>query len=500
MRRSAALGLLTVLFVSCQGVPATRTPAPSGIQTGGVVRVAIPGEVTSLDPWTADDASLVATRQIFETLVAVDAATGRIGPGLASSWQATNDGATWSFTLRDGVRFHDGSSLDAASVVASFERGRPSRYRLLFDDQPVIAQIQAVDTRTVRFDLRSAFGPFLAHLAAPQTAIARGTLGTGPFATADGQPSPDGTLTLRRSDSYWRRDASGKALPYLDGLVLRPVRDAPSRLAELRGGRVDVALDLPIAQAAAARSDPSLALAPRRDAALASLGIDATAPPFDRAEVRRAMAMAIDRGALSSVYAGLSRGAAQLVPAGTLGYDDSVIEFAPLDAAAARKILADARVSTPIATDLAYPILPTIAYPDPQRIAQSLAADLGKVGIVARLRAVDPAAVEGSRATLTLDTSAVGLDPDEIFWPLLAPRGDSSVGADSLVVGLLRKARSEADPTKRAELYKQVSKISRTDTTRVPLVFVDRASAASARVAGYAGDASASFSTLWLRP
>ena len=105
---------------------------------------------------------------------------------------------------------------------------------------------------------------------------------------------------------------------------------------------------------AAARSDPSLALAPRRDAALASLGIDTTAPPFDRAEVRRAMAMAIDRGALSSVYAGLSRGATQLVPAGTLGYDDSVIEFAPLDAAAARKILADARVSIPIATELAY--------------------------------------------------------------------------------------------------------------------------------------------------
>ena len=121
--RSAALGLVLASLLSCQNVPATATPAPSGAQTGGIVRVAIPGEVTSLDPWNADDPSLVATRQIFETLVTVDAATGRIGPGLASSWQSSNDGASWTFTLHDGVRFHDGSSLDAsAERVAALSR------------------------------------------------------------------------------------------------------------------------------------------------------------------------------------------------------------------------------------------------------------------------------------------------------------------------------------------------------------------------------------------
>src|SRR5207237_5507867 len=106
----------------------------------------------------------------------------------------------------DGVRFHDGSSLDAAAVVASFERGRGSRYRQLFDDEPLITRIQAVDPRTVRFELRAPFGPFLAHLAAPQAAIARGTAGTGAFVAGDGALAPDGTLTLHRSDSYWRHD------------------------------------------------------------------------------------------------------------------------------------------------------------------------------------------------------------------------------------------------------------------------------------------------------
>ncbi|OLC09384.1 MAG: hypothetical protein AUH39_04685 [Chloroflexi bacterium 13_1_40CM_67_9] len=499
MPRVPALALALLFGVACQVPPATATPAPTGAQTGGTIRVALPAEVTSFDPWRADPASLMATRQIFETLVEVDPATARIVPALASSWQMANDGATWTFTLRDGVRFHDGSALDASSVAASFERGRIASapaYRALFDDPPAIVTVQAVDARTVRFELRAPFGPFLAHLAAPQAAIALpNDAGTGPFAASAAALAPDGTLTLRRNDLYWRRDASGKQLPYLDGLVLRPVRDATSRLAELRAGRAEVALDLPIAQASGARSDPSLVVTPRKDAALASLGIDANAAPFDRPAARRAVAMAVNRNALSAVYAGTSRPATQVVPPGSLGYDDSVVEFTALDTDAARKALADARVATPISSELAYPSTPTAAYPDPQRVAQSIAADLGKIGIVARVRAVDPTALRDAKATFTLDTTALGLDPDEVFWPLY---GSDDPSAVSLIVGLVRKARGDADPNKRAELYKQVSKIARTEALRVPLLFADRPNAATARLVGYTGIEY--FGTVWLRP
>jgi len=498
VRRVRALALALLFGVACQAAPTAATPAPTGAQSGGTLRVALPGEVTAFDPWSADQPSLIATRQIFETLVDVDPATSKVMPGLASAWVMSNDGAAWTFALRDGVLFHDGTPLDAAAVVASFDRGRASRassYRALFDDPPSIVRVQAVDLRTVRFELRTPYGPFLAHLASPESAITRGTAGTGPFAAPPNALAPDGTLTLRRNDSYWRRDASGKPLPYLDGLVLRPVRDPVSRLAELRAGRVEVALDLPIAQASNARSDPSLVVTPRKDAALASLGMDATAAPFDRPEVRRAVAMAVNRSALASVYAGASRPATQVVPPGSLGYDDSVAEFAPLDTDGARKALTDLHLATPIATELAYPSLPTVAYPDPQRVAQSIAADLGKIGIVARLRAVDPVALHDARTAFKLDTTPIGLDPDDVFWPLYAT--DDSAGT-ALIVGLVRRARGDADPTKRAELYKQVSKIARTDVLRVPLLFADRPNAATARLVGYAGIEY--FGTVWLRP
>ena len=494
----SSLALLIAVSVTLGGCtlppsppPATQTPAT----TGGTLRVAIPSEVDSLDPWS-EGSSLVATRQIFETLVAIDPTTGAITPGLAASWQIANDGASWAMTLRDGIRFHDGSAFDAAAVAASFARGKTTRaYRVLFDEPSAIVSVQAVDPRTVRFDLRAPFGPFLAHLASPVAAIAQSSgAGTGPFQAGASALAPDGTLTLRRNEDYWRHDASGKQLPYLDGLVLRPVRDPTSRLAELRAGRVDVALDLPIAQASGARSDPSLVVTPSKDAALASLGIDATIKPFDRPEVRRAVAMAVNRGALAAVYAGTSRPATQAAPPGSLGYDESVVEFAALDPDGARKVLADAHVLTPVSTELAYPNLPTAAYPDPQRIAQSIAADLGKIGIVARLRAVDPAALAAANAALTLDTTPIGLDPDDVFWPLYGTDDLSS----TLIVGLVRKARAEADPTKRAELYKQVSKIARTEALRVPLLFADRPNAATARLVGPAGIEY--FGTVWFRP
>src|SRR5438445_759338 len=158
MRRIAALLIASVVLTGCR--PGVTAPSPSPASLGGVLRVAIPGEVTTLDPWNADAAALVATRQVFETLAAV----------------------------------------------------------------------------------------------------ARGTAGTGPFSAGPGAVAPDATVTLQRNAAYRGRDASGAALPYVDGIVLRPLADPAARLTELRAGRVDLALDLGVAQAAAARGDPSLGL------------------------------------------------------------------------------------------------------------------------------------------------------------------------------------------------------------------------------------------------
>src|SRR5207245_9783107 len=133
-----------------------------------------------------------------------------------------------------------------------------------------------------------------------------------------------------------------------------PAPDRASRRAERRAARVEGALALPVAQALAARGHPNPVLALRPYAALASLGVDTAAIPFDRPEIRRAVAMSLDRSALSSVYGGMLRSDTQVVPPGSLAYDTSVAEFTPLDAGADKLLVADTHIALPIAADLVY--------------------------------------------------------------------------------------------------------------------------------------------------
>src|SRR3977135_4320056 len=100
MRRSAALTVLSLLLLSRPTPPSAATPPPRGAQPGGTLRIAIAGEVTTLDPWSADAPTLVATRQVYETLVTVDPASGTLGPGLASGGPTRNAGASACGTPR----------------------------------------------------------------------------------------------------------------------------------------------------------------------------------------------------------------------------------------------------------------------------------------------------------------------------------------------------------------------------------------------------------------
>jgi len=510
-------------LTACQvpPVPGVSTPAPTPagiVEAGGILRVALTADATTLDPWNANDTNtMLVTRQIFETLVDYDPAGFKIVPKLAETWSMSSDGRVWTFALRRGVKFHDGTDLDAAAVVLNFDRARQAAHPLRgpalsgspyrayaallegFDDASAIVRVEAKDATSVVITTKTPFGPLLADLAMPSFAIVspksirddpvgwsrpstRGAAGTGPFVFRPGAWQPGQQIALDRNPEYWTKDQAGTAVPYADRVVLRVIKDEAARITELRSGGLDAVRDVTPLTLPAVRGDPNLQLIVRLAATTTYLGV-AAAPPFDKVEARRAIAMAVDKSLLATtLFSGAGRSASQLLPPGTLGYDDSVVEFYRLDIAGAKRLLADAGVASGLTTELWYPAAWRSYYPEPKRVAESIAADLAKIGIVATVRSEDAAAyladARAGRLLLWLgDAGGDSADPDSYF-------PDSGAWAGDVARELLRRARYEADASKRTELYKQVSKIIQQDASRIPLVQADALVAATKKVRG----------------
>ena len=526
-------------LTSCQVAPplgvATPLPTPAGgVEPGGTLRVAIAGDSTTLDPWNASEANaLIVTRQVFETLVAHEPSGLRIVPKLAESWSVSSDGLAWTFVLRRGIKFHDGTDFDAAAVAANLDRARQvahplrgpagaERFRAYaallegFDDASVIARVEAKDGTTVVVTTRTPFGPLLADLAMPtfamvspksmrddpagwSTAASSAAAGTGPFMFRPGAWQPGVQIALERNLSYWSKDQSGAALPYVDRVVFRVIRDETARIGELRSGNIDTIRDLTPAALPTVKADPNLQLITRPAFNATYLGITATTAPLDRVEVRRAIAMAIDKPLLAAVlYSGGGVPASQLLAPGMLGYDDSVVEFYRYDAAAAKRLLADAGLPSGFATEIHYPTSWRSQYPDPRRVAESVAADLARIGIAATVRAAEPTAhrADSRAGRLPLwvgDASGESADPDSFI-------ADGGAWAGDVVRELLRRARYEADASKRTELYKQASKLIQRDAARIPLMHALTFVAATKKVRGLAPHAIGveSIAPVWL--
>ena len=247
------------------------------------------------------------------------------------------------------------------------------------------------------------------------------------------------------------------------------------------------------------KADPNLQLIPRPASNATFLGIAGTTAPYDRVEVRRAVAMAIDKPLLAAVlFSGAGRPASQLLPPGMLGYDDSVVEFYRYDVAAAKRLLADAGLASGFMTELHYPSTWRAQYPDPRRVAESVAADLARIGITVTVRAAEPseyrADIRADRLPLWIgDATGESADPDSFF-------SDGGAWAGDVVRELLRRARYESDGSKRTELYKQASKLIQHDAARIPLMHADMFVGATKKVRALAPHAIGveAYTQVWL--
>jgi len=288
---------------------------------GGSITVGLELDIPGFDPLKVgvfDTAALSAAALIFDTLVALDDA-GKAVPKLAQSWTHSDDYKTWTFKLRPGVIFQDGSPYNAQAVAWNYARQKdPANHcRCAFYIQ-VIDRVEAADDLTVVFHLRDAAVDFPALLAPPTsnnvvqspTAIAklgedynRHPVGTGPFIVKSWTAGD--RMVLERNPDYWN-----KGHPHLDRVVLRPLPDGQARFASLVSGDADLVWDdeYDADNIMRAQKDPALTVYSYTGSGAGVYAFNTKMPPFDDVRVRQALVMAIDRRRMSqAVTNGLAK-------------------------------------------------------------------------------------------------------------------------------------------------------------------------------------------------
>ncbi len=509
MRRLLAFALLAALGLA--GCGGGVDPA----QGGAVLVVARVKDATGLDPSHEDDGlSLNVAQEVFQNLVRFKTGSFDIEPEIARSWSSSRDGTVWTFRLQPGLRFADGTPLDAAAVKFNFDRWRntndPNRgnfpypyYASMFggfDGSSEIVSVTAPNATTVRMRLKSAFGPLLRDLAMPSfgigspTAIARGSEQFSQLPVASGayevaEWDHDDHILLVANPRY------RGPRPAYRAVYIRDIPDQSTSVLSMRKGDIDMLFDPRPDDAKALEEQHGVRLYHPRSNNLSYLALNVEKKPFDDVRVRRAVAYAIDKaGILRSFYSEGAVVADNWTPPGMLGENPAVKAY-PQDLAKARALLAQAGVSN-FSTELYYPTSPRPYMPEPQRMAEAIAADLHEAGIEVTLEPFEFAVFlqkvrNGEHPMCLIGWTGDNGDPDNFTYPLLdqdsAVKGQAqnySFWRDPRFHALMLAGQRNVDEAKRGAIYRQANALISDQVPAVPIAHSVVTFAAKDTVAG----------------
>jgi len=509
-------------------VPPTPTPAPVTFIFGAQ------GEPVCLDPpIITDGISARITNQIFEGLVKYDKDTTKVVPSLAASWSVSADGLSWTFVLRQGVKFHDGTPFDADAVVKNWDywhnpknpihaaqekAGQTFEYYEAqfggFGSDSIITKVEAQLPSVVKFTLKEPQGPFLQNLGMfvfvfwSPTALEKAgvnsckqPVGTGPFKFLEWKPNE--SVTLVKNGDYWDKANAAK----VDRVVVRNIKDNSQRLAALKAGEIHGLEGVNPNDVPTIKSDPNLQLLLRPANTTGYVAFNYKVKEFQNVKVRQAIAQAINKKAIvDALYGGTGQAANQFQPPALWGYNKDLKDWA-YDPEAAKKLLADAGFPKGFSEitwadgkkePLVFWYMPVSRpyFPNPKEIAEAIAADLAKVGIGVKLQTIDWSVYLDKRKNGELPLYMLGWtgdngDPDNFvcyFFCMDAkdtPIQREGFVADKELSDLLKKAAVTIKQEDRAPMYFKAEQIIHDRVLRVfiannqpPLVF-------SKKVSGY---------------
>lgn len=500
LMRLGALLAVAAMLAGCLGQPAQTppippapTPAPQQGSGGTLIMTLGSRDPANLDPALVGDVtSAFVVRQIFSGLVRLNNSL-EVEPDLAERWELSPDGRTYTFHLRPGAVFADGTPVTAEDVRYSLERAAdpslgqflPARTYLgdilgvrdkIDGNADGIEGVQVVDGRTLTITIDAPKGYFLAKLAHPTSFVVdrraveaggsdwvEAPNGSGPFTIE--RWDHDQLLVLARNGRFYREPARLDRVRFLMGAA------ANNALVQYEQGDLDV---VTVPSFALARiQDESNPLAQELSSvpqlSLYYLGLNVTRPPFDDPKVREAFTLLIDRARLAEVsLSGAAQPAYGVLPPGIPGYDPAIPAVAP-DIQRVQALLAESRYGG------AEGLPPIVAYGSWAATLRDVAAEELGISIEVRdyedygayLAALDQAEFQIYGSGWIADYP----DPENFLDVLFrSGSGENHTAYGSPAVdALLDQAAVETDEARRHELYRQAERQILADAPVIPL-------------------------------
>ena len=480
----------TALALAMIGFAATQANAQTPPNVLIVGQIAEP---QSLDPHTVtatNDFRILVN--IYDGLVRYKNGTLEVEPALAQSWDVSEDGKTYTFKLRQGVTFHDGTPFNAQAVKFNFDRMLNEQHPF-YNTGPFplsfnfasIDTVNVIDDSTVEFKLKEAFAPFLSNLAYPTGLIVspaaieqygkdygRHPSGTGPFKFVEWQSSQ--RVVVERNPDHW------DGAPALEAVVFRPITDANTRVAEMMAGGVDVMVEVPPDNLANFRNDSAFTVAEQVGPHVWFSILNTREGPFKDKRVRQAANYAVNKqGLVDNVLQGTATVSAGPIPPAFNWVKSEVTPY-PHDPEKAKALLAEAGVENPevtfFITEGGSGML------DPVTMGTAIQADLQAVGFKVKIETYEwnsfLAQVNGGLADKADMAEMAWMTNDPDTLPYLALRSaalpeqggfNSGYYQNKQLDEILEKARTSTDQAERASLYAQVQQIVHDDA---PWLFV----------------------------
>ncbi|HEY6102478.1 MAG TPA: ABC transporter substrate-binding protein [bacterium] len=482
--------------------------------------IAIGADQTGLDPQQVqNNESGFVMSTLFDSLVNYKPGSSEVGPGLAQSWTVSPDGKVFTFKLRQGVKFHDGTPMNARTVAEDLDRAiNPSNPCYVINRKvdsydeftfgsakdKSVAKMEVVDDYTLRFTFPAPNAPFLSSIAMIWQGIVspaatkqyncdagQHPVGTGPFKFVEAVRNDH--ITVEANPDYW----GGK--PKVDRIIFKIIPESATRMLALERNEVQILADVPPSDYTRVEGNKDLTLYKAPGLTILGVAMSNDLGPFKDKRVRQAMNYAVDKDAINKgLYAGATT-SSQGMPPVLWGYNQSVKPYA-YDAAKARALLKEAGFANGFSTEM-------MVYANPRgynpvggaKLGEAVQGYLAKVGVTVKITQFEWGAYldrfrhQPWQGFAIAGWSGDNGDPDNFLGDLFewdtvnnkARINNTGRHHNPAYDRLLQQARQTTDQAKRASLYVQANQILHDDAPWIFINHTNQVRAARANVKGF---------------